>query len=219
MDAFLFPDAGVVLWVAGLIGAGLTAFYTSRMVILTFFGKMKLKPEHIKSKAFSIPLVVLAILSIIAGYIEMSPFHLFSKFMAFSLPAFNQPDGGLFEFILPVISGLVVLVGIFSGWYFYVRKPKFTYAIKQSTIGGFFYNLWFNGWAFDKIYDVIFVRPYIFLTSNNKKDFIDSFYNGLASLVSRLNEWVILTQTGRLRWYLAFITGGVILGIYIIVFL
>ena len=219
MDAFLFPQAGIVLWIAGLVGAGLTALYTSRMVILTFFGEMKTKPEHISSKAFNIPLVVLAVLSIVAGYIEMSPLHLFSKFMAFSLPAFNHPEVAALEFILPVVSGLVVFGGIFSAWYFYVRKPKLTYGIKQTAIGNFLYNFWFNGWAFDKIYDVIFVRPYVFLAKINKRDFIDSFYNGIASLMSRLNDCALLTQTGRLRWYLAFITGGVILGITIILFL
>lgn len=219
MDAFLFPRAGMVLWIAGIAGAGLTALYTSRMVILTFFGKMKSEPEHIHSKAFNIPLVVLAVLSIIAGYIEMSPLHFFSRFMAFSLPAFNHPGGAALEFILPAVSGLVVFGGIFSAWYFYVRKPKIIYSIKQTAIGGFLYNFWFNGWAFDKIYDLIFVQPYVFLAKINKKDFIDSFYNGLANLMIRLNDWALLTQTGRLRWYLAFITVGLIFGITIILFL
>lgn len=219
MDAFLFPNSGIILWIAGLVGAGLTALYTSRMVILTFFGDMKIKPEYINSKAFNIPLVTLAILSIIAGYIEMSPLHLFSRFMAFSLPAFTHSGGESLEFILPVVSGLVVFAGIFSAWYFYVRKPELTYGFKQSAIGSFFFKLWFSGWAFDAIYDTLFVRPYVFLARINKKDFIDLFYIGLAKGTNKLNDWIILTQTGRLRWYLAFITGGVILGISIIMFL
>ncbi len=219
MDTFLSPNAGIILWIAGITGAGLTALYTTRMVILTFFGDAKIEPEPINSKAINIPLVTLAVLSIIAGYIEMSPLHLFSKFIAFSLPAFTHTGEGALEFILPVISGIVVFAGIFSAWYFYVRKPEITYNFKQSAIGSFLYKLWFSGWAFDAIYDTIFVKPYVFLAKINKKDFIDLFYNGLAKGIDKLNDWVILTQTGRLRWYLAFITGGVILGITLIMFL
>jgi NADH-quinone oxidoreductase subunit L len=219
MDAFLFPDAGIVLWIAGLTGAGLTALYTSRMVILTFFGDLKIEPESIHSPALNIPLVILAVLSIIAGYIEISPLHFFSRFMAYSLPAFKPSGGGALAFILPVISALVVFSGIFSAWFFYVRKPEITYHIKQSVTGSFLYKLWLSGWAFDTIYDIIFVRPYMFVANINKKDFIDLFYNGLAKAINRLNDWILLTQTGRLRWYLAFITGGVILGITLIMFL
>ncbi len=219
LDTFLSPNAGIILWIAGITGAGLTALYTTRMVILTFFGDTKIEPEPINSKAINIPLVTLAVLSIIAGYIEMSPLHLFSKFIAYSLPAFTHTGEGALEFILPVISGIVVFAGIFSAWYFYVRKPEITYNFKQSAIGTFLYKLWFSGWAFDAFYDTIFVRPYVFLAKINKKDFIDLFYNGLAKGIDKLNDWVILTQTGRLRWYLAFITGGVILGITLIMFL
>ena len=219
LDTFLSPHAGTILWIAGLAGAGLTALYTSRMVILTFFGDMKIVPKHTNSKALTIPLAILAVLSIIAGYIEMSPFHLFSRFMAFSLPEFNQAGEASLEFIMPVISGLVVFAGIFSAWYFYMHKPEITYSIKQSVPGSFLYKLWINGWAFDKFYDTIFVRPFVFIAEINKKDFIDLLYNGIASGVSSLNEWTVLTQTGRLRWYLAFITGGVILGVTIIMFL
>ena len=219
LDTFLSPNAGIILWIAGITGAGLTALYTTRMVILTFFGDTKIEPEPINSKAINIPLVTLAVLSIIAGYIEMSPLHLFSRFIAYSLPAFTHSGEGALEFILPVISGIVVFAGIFSAWYFYVRKPELTYNIKQSALGSFLYKLWFSGWAFDAIYDTVFVKPYVFLAKINKKDFIDLFYNGLAKGIDKLNDWIILTQTGRLRWYLAFITGGVILGITLIMFL
>jgi NADH-quinone oxidoreductase subunit L len=219
LDTFLNPNSGLILWIAGVIGAGLTALYTTRMVALTFFGKLKIEPQRIHSKAFNIPLVTLAVLSIIAGYIEMSPFHLFSKFMAFSLPVFSRPGGESVEFILAVVSGVIVFTGIFAAWYLYQRRPDITFNIKQTAIGQFFYKLWFDGWAFDAFYDTVFVRPYVFLARINKKDFIDLFYNGLASLVNKFNDWIILTQTGRLRWYLAFITGGVILGITIIMFL
>lgn len=219
IDAFLSPHAGMILWIAGLAGAGLTALYTFRMVILTFFGEMKIVPQHINSKALSIPLAILALLSILTGYIEISPYHLFSEFMAFSLPEFKQVGEASLEYIMPVISSMVVFAGIFSAWYFYLHKPEITNKIKQSGTGSFFYKLWLNGWAFDEIYDRIFVRPFVFIANINKKDFIDLIYSGIAKGVSSLNEWSMLTQTGRLRWYLAFITGGVILGITIILFL
>lgn len=219
MDAFLFPHTGMVLWIAGVAGAGLTALYTSRMVSLTFFGNLKTRAEAIGSYAFNIPLIVLAVLSIIAGYIEMSPLHLFSGFMAYSLPRFNFSPTPALEFVLPVVSAVAVFAGIFSGWYLYLRKPGIVYGFKQSALGRFLYRLWFGGWAFDKIYQLIFVQPYVYLARINKGDVIDLLYSGIAALTVKMNDWILLTQTGRLRWYLAFITGGVILGVTIILFL
>ena len=66
-------------------------------------------------------------------------------------------------------------------------------------------------WGFDWLYDRILVRPFIFLSDYLRGDFIDSIYNGIASLNESLSRRLSATQDGKVRWYAGVITGGVVL--------
>ena len=71
------------LWLAGITGALLTSLYTFRMIFITFFGEVKTEPVHKPGLLMTIPLIILAVLSLVGGFIEMpenmGPVHLFSK--------------------------------------------------------------------------------------------------------------------------------------------
>ncbi len=111
------------LWLAGIAGALLTSLYTFRLVFITFFGDIRTEPHHKPGPLMTIPLVVLAVLSLTAGFIElpenMGPVHLFSK---------------LFDGVLPVVSyrrrrelgtPVPVFVGNNFGWRNIFRLPSF----------------------------------------------------------------------------------------------
>ncbi len=80
-EVFTSGSGGTLLWLAGLTGAGLTALYTFRMVFITFFGTAKMDTEGLKSPLMSLPLIVLAVLSVIGGYINVLPHHPFTSFL------------------------------------------------------------------------------------------------------------------------------------------
>src|SRR5690606_17770984 len=71
-----------VLWAVALLGALITAAYTTRMMILTFWGEPKTDIGHHPGKRMTIPLIVLAFFSLVAGFIELP--HNFGHFTLFS---------------------------------------------------------------------------------------------------------------------------------------
>jgi len=71
----------------------------------------------------------------------------------------------------------------------------------------------------DWLYDRVFVRPIVWLATVNKSDVIDSIYDGLARLTTLCYRALSLTETGKLRWYAAWIAGGSIVVIAIVMVL
>src|SRR5574338_539649 len=72
-DAWSSAAGGPSLWLAGLVGALLTSLYTFRMVFLTFFGDLQQRPAGRAGWRMNLPLIVLAVLAIVAGAVELPP--------------------------------------------------------------------------------------------------------------------------------------------------
>jgi NADH-quinone oxidoreductase subunit L len=77
----------------------------------------------------------------------------------------------------------------------------------SDSLRAFFYS----GWGFDKLYDTLLVRPYVWLSEWNRNDFIDKFYSAVAYGSRLLNRVLSTTQNGKLRWYVMGLTAGLIL--------
>ncbi|MCB9263806.1 MAG: NADH-quinone oxidoreductase subunit L [Lewinellaceae bacterium] len=204
------------LWAAGALGALITAAYTARMVILTFFGEAKREPDRKPGVLITIPLVVLAVLALGSGFIElphnMGEVQLFSGWLSHSLPSVAIKEGlGAGEFTFQLAASVLVLGGLFLGYLFYLRRPELATATKRSFAG--LHRLWFHGWGFNWLYDQLFVRPFEWLSAVNRRDFIDYFYTTIARANRGLYPLLSRTQSGRLRWY-AF---GIGLGAVIII--
>jgi NADH-quinone oxidoreductase subunit L len=71
----------------------------------------------------------------------------------------------------------------------------------------------------DWLYDRLFVRPVVWIARVNKADVIDSIYVGLASVATFCYRVLSLTETGKLRWYAAWIAGGTVAFVAIVMFL
>jgi NADH-quinone oxidoreductase subunit L len=218
-EVFAFANGGKILWIAGLAGAGLTALYTFRMVFITFYGEVKTEPDSEISPLMTIPLVILAFLSIFSGYIEIPGMHLFSAFMHQSLPEFHGTDGVVSEFVLQVISGITAIAGLLLAYWLYLRDPQSISTLKKNKSLKSLGRFWEGGWGFDYMYDKLFVIPYVSLSAINKNDIVDKFYTGLAILIVVIHKQIIKTQNGRLRWYIAFVVSGILIGLTIIVFI
>ncbi len=218
-DVFSTEKGGTLLWLAGLTGAGLTALYTFRMVFITFFGDAKMEPEGKMSPLMAIPLIILAFLSVVGGYINVSSHHTFITFLNKSLPAFTGENPMGTDLILKTVSGITVIAGLLAAYFLYIKAPLTVYKWKQKPAGRFLYRFWHDGWKFDELYDTLFVHPVVRLAQINRNDFVDSIYDGLAALITFIHKGVLLSQNGKLRWYLALIVIGVIIGFTITVFL
>jgi NADH-quinone oxidoreductase subunit L len=206
------------LYAAGLAGAFITSIYTFRMVFITFYGEPKSHVSHPPGKIITIPLVILAVLSLIGGFIEL-PHNfghvvLFSEFLTPILPgiAVNETIGNS-EWLFQVVAAVVSLAGVYVAYVFYLRKPALQTNLERSGLAMAIHRFWYSGWGFDKLYDTLFVRPFVFLATINKNDLIDKIYTGLAALAGALNRALAQTQSGILRWYMM----GVVVGALLII--
>ncbi len=95
-EAFSSPHGSTLLWAGGILGAFLTALYTFRLVFLVFFGEGHAHVHHEPRTKMLLPLGVLAVLSIVGGFVEVPATlggkPLFGDFMA---PAFHQGASGV----------------------------------------------------------------------------------------------------------------------------
>jgi NADH-quinone oxidoreductase subunit L len=223
-EAWASPKGGPWLWAAGVAGAFITSIYTFRMVFLTFFGPMKKAPGVRPGVVMGLPLVVLAAFSIVAGFVQMpegmGDVQLFAGFVKPVLPAAPiEPGAGSPELALGLAAAAASLLGILAAWWLFLARPALIESAVRSPVGAALHKLWFAGWGFDRLYDVLLVRPLVWLARVNRADFIDGFYRAIAAAADGLHLVLRLTQTGHVRWYAAGVAFGAIVAIAVLVLL
>jgi NADH-quinone oxidoreductase subunit L len=200
--SFSSQTGNIMLWLAGIVGALLTALYSFRMIFITFYGDAKTEPSFIPGKLMTVPLIILAVLSLFGGFVELPAsignIHLFSNLVDNTLPVTVTKAGEGNELLFQILSALVALSGIYIAYLIYFKKPALSEPYSHSRINKFFEK----GWGFDKLYDTLFVKPIIWLSVIDKNDFIDLWNIGLARLALLLNRVLSRTQNGKMRWYL-----------------
>lgn len=210
-DAFSSEYGSVLLWTAGIIGALLTALYSSRMVFITFYGEAKTEPSFKPGKLMIVPVSILAFFSVVGGFVELPDslgnVHLFSDLLHNTLPKVILSNTGIPEYFFQVLSGIIVLLGIYFAYLVYLKKPSATESFRHSGLHSFFEK----GWGFDALYDTLLVRPVVWLSEIDKKDFVDIFNKGLAQLALFFNSLLVRTQNGKIRWYLMSLAIGITL--------
>jgi NADH-quinone oxidoreductase subunit L len=212
-------QGGKWLWIAGIIGALLTSLYTFRMIFLTFFGTVKTEPSRYPGLLIKIPLIILAFLSLIGGFLEIPenilPVHIVSSILSSVLPATYIQNHHTPEWIFQVISACITITGIIIAWRLFFRPSGFETSFHHTAAHQFFYS----GWRFDALYNALFVKPFTWLSQINKNDIIDRFYSALAKITSLFNDLINKTQNGSLRWYAMALTAGMVIFLSIMMIL
>lgn len=203
------------LWffLAALIGAFVTAIYTFRMVFLTFYGQEKTHVGHPTGSLINIPLVILAVLSLVGGFIELphtlGHVELFSGFLRPVLPAIELREGvESAEWFMQILAAALCLGGIYIAYFFYMKRTDMRAELKSSMIVT--NRFWYSGWGFDTLYDTLFVKPFVYLANSNKSDFIDKLYEGIVNISVFFHDVFASTQNGKMRWYIMGIVIGAI---------
>jgi NADH-quinone oxidoreductase subunit L len=151
-------------------------------------------------------MVVLALLSLVAGFVQtpemLGGVHLFSGFLQHGLPATaldvsRQAHEGMGE----AVSAAVALIGVALAYLLVRRAPAFTAALVRRPAFARLHRFWFSGWRFDWLYDRLLVRPYVFLARIDRDDVIDAGITALARAAGRLHRTLAGTQTGSVRTY------------------
>ncbi|MEW6050159.1 MAG: NADH-quinone oxidoreductase subunit L [Candidatus Zixiibacteriota bacterium] len=236
--AFSSDHGHPVLWLIGFITAGLTAFYMFRLVYVTFFGAERMDAEtkhhiHESPRTMTVPLMILAVLSIIGGFVGMP--HVFGATNYFEkwLEPVMAPEHGStielaraahggspeMELLLMVLSVLLVLGAIWLARYYYNRNLQAMTSLREKLAG--VHTILLNKYYVDELYGAVIVRPLVYGSVFLWKIFdvliIDGFMNGLAWLAKELSDTIRYVQSGRVRGYATlFVIGVVVLMGYLL---
>ncbi len=216
-QAWSSGTAGHWLWAAGWVGALLTAVYIFRVIFIVFFGEAKGEVEKRPGNAIRIPLVILAVLSVVAGFLEvprsLGHVMLFSQFISTALPVAPEGvGGGSTEETLQALAIAASLGGIILACLLFLGRRPFVEDLARTDLGGAVHRFWFAGWGFDWLYDLLLVRPFLWLAQVNRQDILDAPYRGVAQVSLWSYRALRSSQTGQLRWYAtAIATGAVVI--------
>ncbi|PYU92423.1 MAG: NADH-quinone oxidoreductase subunit L [Acidobacteria bacterium] len=184
------------IWFALWLGAGMTAFYMFRLIFLTFWGEERMDEDtkrHLHEPGSNVigPLVVLAFLSVVGGYVGLPAWLGGSKFERFLEPVLRLPENPALaeahhparqEILFTFLSVAIAAAGIFLAHYCYVKNPS----APEKALGWWpaLHRLVYRKYYVDEIYDALFV--------NRAKDlanacffvdskFVDGAVNGTAA--------------------------------------
>jgi len=226
-DAILtqaFAQGRYFLWALGLMGAVLTAFYMFRLVFLTFFGEERLDSHakehlHESPRVMTIPLVILAFFSVVAGYAGLpvvlgEKANLFDRFLE---PVIHPGHEGRLsigsEWLLILASVAVALCGIYIAYVFYLKSPRTPHRVVARFPA--IYRLLYNKYYVDEIYNAAFVKPMV----NGSRAVYDTFdlkvidgtINGTAAATGFAGKALSFIQSGLVKDYALVILLGVVI--------
>ena len=236
-EAFLSADGGFPwVWAIGLLTAGLTAFYMMRLIVLTFLGKNRASAEvqshlHESPATMTMPLVILAVLSVVGGWIGI-PHAMGGNawLMEWLAPVFASGHGAEhggghgpdnLALILAAVSTVVALSGLGLGYFIYTRRPN-AVAQARDWLGGLPNRVLTNKYYVDEFYGKVIYRPLEKLADVVCFRWIDrGLIDGLlvsgTAVVTLLSASLLrLFQNGMVRFYAwVFVLGVTVFTVYL----
>jgi NADH-quinone oxidoreductase subunit L len=212
--AYAAGGMGYYGFICGLLAAFLTAFYSWRLLFMTFHGAPRASHhtmEHVHESPWVMtgPLIVLAIGATIAGF-ALRPLFIGDDMASFwGASIVNGADNHVLERMedLPGLVGYAPMIlgvaGIALAYLMYIARP-----LLPALLAGWFrpiYLFLLNKWYFDEIYDALIVQPYIrlarLLWQVGDVTIIDGVPNGLATLTTDGSAQAVKLQTGSIAVY------------------
>jgi NADH-quinone oxidoreductase subunit L len=210
----------------GVFAAGLTSFYMFRLIFLTFFGEKRYDEHHVhvheSPGSMTIPLIVLAILSVVGGWMAAPQFvgginhfdHFLAPVLSSGTEAAASEAGGptILQALMgaPVIAGLL---GLLLAFWFYIKSPETPEKLSQSLAGQ--YKLLYGKYFVDEIYQAAIVGPLVWISRNIlwhvvDEKVIDGTVNGVATVSRVSGDRLRRANTGNIRGYATWIALGVV---------
>ncbi len=196
------------IWLLGLFVAFLTSFYMFRMIFVVFFNKETSLKVHTVPTIMKVVLYILAIGSIIAGFIGIPEVlggsNLIHHYLSSSLSEITHHEVDLKTVILlMLINTLVALLGIYIAY-----KKYYNFVGEKHK-----FNLFSNKFYVDEIYEAIFTKPLhksaIFIERVINNFIIEQIVNFMILIYASSSRVFLLTQTGQIRVYLFYMLFGI----------
>ena len=226
-----------VLWLVGVIAAAMTAFYMFRLWFLTFFGEYRgalSGPEahgpdahgeenhgspHESPMVMVIPLVLLAILSFVGGWVgipEAMGGH--AEFEHFLAPVFQSTTEAVpaathssTELMFSAISVGAAAIGFLGAWFLYYKRTDLPGKLAEKAGG--FYRLVLDKYRIDELYGAVFIQPLIALSTTVfwkgiDHGLIDRSVDGAAAGANETSDAMRHMQSGNIRSYAGWVAVG-----------
>ena len=196
---------GLWLWLGGVIGAFFTGIYTFRLFFVVFYGESRGHHDATEVKGMNIvlPLFILMALSLFGGWIPVPLDAVFSH-------GAEHEEHHISAFMHGVMIALP-LIGIAISYLFYGSGALSAERLMSLPAARALHRFWNSGWGMDRLYDFLFVNPFLYLARVNAKDIVDAFYDMLAALSRAGHLLIVRSQTGFLRWYALSMAAGLVL--------
>jgi NADH-quinone oxidoreductase subunit L len=234
LSAYQSEHGGRILYAFGLATALLTSFYMFRLIFLTFHGKPRYDEHkvhvHESPKSTLVPLMILAVLSIIGGWMAAPAFwggpDYFAEFLE---PTFVQSSVGnaevaeaaahALEMPLAIVAVVAALLGFAVAFWLYLRQPGKPEQLAKSMRG--VYDTLLHKYYVDEIYGALIVKPLLWISTSvlwQTVDIrtIDATVNGIAEGATDIGDGVRHTQSGNTRSYAVWVVIGALVIIAII---
>lgn len=205
-----------ILWFFGILTAAMTTFYMFRLYFLTFKGTFRGTHEqehhlHESPRSMTIPLIVLAVLSVIGGFIGIPEVlggkHFLEEFLK---PVFSDSSIRLVhhlpemtEYILMGVAVTVMGVSLYYAYITYVKKGTVPAAEEQELNP--IHKLVYKKYMIDELYENVFTKPLNLISEAFHKlvdnQIIDGIVNGVGVAVNWVSGTIRLVQTGNIGFY------------------
>ncbi len=217
-DAILaatFAEGHIVLWLMAVLAAGMTAFYMFRLLFMTFWGECRADHEtqhhiHESPRSMTLPLMILAVLSIFGGYLSI-PMHLlwgdvFGHFLAPVLAGHGTHHlSMILEIGLMATSVTIAACGITMAYFLYVARPDLPESMAHDAAP--LHRVILDKFYVDEIYEALIVQPIVHGSRALWRWFdvavIDAVVNGTASVVDANGRLWRRAATGNVQHYAA----------------
>ncbi len=210
-----------VFWGIATVAAFITAFYMFRAVFMTFHGESRVDPHvhpHESPPLMTVPLMVLAALSVVGGFVGFPIIEGANKFRDFLSPSItplihHAHYPAWFEITMMAFSMAVAGAGIFVAYKMYIKQPELPEKVTQKI--PVIYDLVYNKYYVDEIYDATVVEPIKngsdFLWHGVDENVVDGAVNGSATTIGWLSSHLRKLETGFVQNYALAILIGVVL--------
>ena len=211
----------MVFWIMGAVAAVMTSFYMFRSVFMTFYGKSRVEPDvahhlHESPPLMTVPLMILAFLSLVGGFVGIPVIEGAQRFSNFLSPVFAPAKAIIehgahhaghhsvtAELVLMGVSLAIAILGLLVARYMYITSPETPGRIVERFSG--LHRLVFNKYWIDELYDFLFVNSIVefsrFLWKKFDEAVIDGAVNGVAAVVRTFGSVLRLLQTGLVKDY------------------
>ena len=226
---------GKLAYIAGIISAFLTAFYSWRLIFLVFYGKNRgdhhrFENAHESPKTMTIPLIILSIGSIFAGFIGSKILNLTDNKNGFFIDSIftaterlNTIEEAHHAPLLIKLSAIIVgVLAIMLAFYFYLKNKSILNKIPKILLP--LYKISFNKWYFDEIYNIAIIKSTknlgLFLWKIIDIKIIDKFSNLLICVTKICSKGASTIQTGYIYNHsLSMIVGLISIGAFLLLLL